>query len=97
MILWAIVVIMLALGIVILPRRRDRIIMAVVLILILLIALPPLDVAYRSSLRMRERFRCTIATKALLSGIRSQILAGETNLAVRAIDEAMSDHSRTAE
>jgi hypothetical protein len=91
MIAWAIVVALLTVGIVVLPKRRERVLFAVLLGLIALIAVPPLLVAYRKHDHAAFVVFHLRPTKQLLSLIRTDVEAGRTNAALGKIDTALSD------
>jgi len=91
MIAWAIVVVLLALGIVVLPKRRERVLFAVVLAIIALMAGPPLLEAYREADHAAFHAFHLRPAKQLLSLLRDDLVTGETNAAIQKIDTALSE------
>ena len=91
MIAWAVVVALPVVGIVVLPKRRERILFAVLLGLIAVMAAPPILEAYRKHDHAVFVVFHLRPTKDLLSLIRTDVEAGRTNAALMKIDTALSD------
>ena len=91
MIMWIIIVLLLASGLVVFPQMRYRLFALFLLVVIGFVAGPPLLMALTRADHNRFRHLHLSPTKELLSEIQNDVREGDSNAALRKLETALSE------